>query len=51
MEKFLENLWTQAEDNPILAIGVAAGVITAVSKLMNSTAWTREIRRRERMTR
>ena len=54
MDKFLENLKAQAEANPVLAMGVAAGLITAVSKLMdantnarNAKSWGRETRRRE----
>lgn len=53
MEKFLENLKSQAEENPVLAMGVAAGLLTAVSKLMeahtnmkNSKSWDRETKRR-----
>jgi hypothetical protein len=53
MNKFLENLQTQAEENPVLALGVAAGLITAISKLANtgidmkkSKDWSKEIDRR-----
>lgn len=53
MEKFLENLKHQAEDNPVLAMGVAAGLLTAVGKLVeahtnsrNSKSWMRETQRR-----
>lgn len=53
MDKFLENLKHQAEDNPVLAMGVAAGLLTAVGKLMeahtnarNSKAWSLETQRR-----
>lgn len=50
---FLNNLKRQAEENPIIALGVAAGLITAISKLVdagagakNSRAWTKEVARR-----
>lgn len=53
MNEFLTNLQRQAEANPVLALGVAAGLITAISKLIdssgnsrNSKAWAREVDRR-----
>lgn len=53
MQKFLDNLKRQAEENPILALGVGAAVATAASKLLhagaehrNSKAWTKEVDRR-----
>lgn len=53
MDRFIENLKNQAEENPVLAMGVAAGLITAISQLMNSTtnkknskAWAKEVDRR-----
>jgi hypothetical protein len=53
MNDFLNNLQRQAEENPVLALGVAAGLITAISKLIDSTgnarnsrAWAQEVRRR-----
>jgi hypothetical protein len=53
MQRFIDNLKRQAEENPVLAIGVAAGLITAISKLIdanadmrNSRAWAREVARR-----
>jgi hypothetical protein len=46
VEKFLKNLQRQAEENPVLALGVAAGLIGAVSKFMDSTSWKKEVRRR-----
>lgn len=53
MDKFINNLKTQAEDNPVLAMGVAAGLITAISKLVdagtnarNARAWKQEVARR-----
>lgn len=54
MNRFLENLIEQAEENPIVALGVGAGLITAISKLLdsgtarkNSRSWDRETKRRE----
>lgn len=53
--RFLTNLQRQAEENPVVALGVAAALITSVSKLLgttvdmrNSAAWTREVNRRVR---
>lgn len=53
MNEFLENLKRQAEANPLLALGIATGLIAAVSKLMdsksgmkNAASWDRETRRR-----
>lgn len=53
MNRFIENLKNQAEDNPVLALGVAAGLITAISQLLNagnnarnSRSWDRETMRR-----
>lgn len=53
MNKFLDNLKRQAEENPVLALGVAAALITATSKLIDSTAnaknsraWAQEVQRR-----
>lgn len=53
MNEFLTNLQRQAEENPVIALGVAAGLITAISKLIdssgnsrNSKAWAREVDRR-----
>lgn len=53
MNRFIANLQRQAEENPVLAMGVAAGVITSISQLMNantsrrnSRAWDRETIRR-----
>lgn len=36
MEKFVANLKAQIEANPIVAIGVAAALLTATSKLMDA---------------
>lgn len=53
MDKFLNNLMHQAEENPVLALGIAAGLITAISRLVDSTgnarnsrAWAKEVQRR-----
>jgi hypothetical protein len=53
MDRFFENLKTQAEENPVFALGVAAGLVTATSKLIdalgkakNSRAWAKEVNRR-----
>lgn len=53
MHRFIENLKRQAEENPVLALGVGAGLITAISKLIdsgatasNSRAWKQEVARR-----
>lgn len=44
----------QVEDNPLLAAGVLAGLLTGVSKLLNANTarsnaktWKREVKRRE----
>jgi hypothetical protein len=53
MDQFINNLKTQAEQNPVLALAVGAGLITAISKFMNATsdsrnsrAWAKEVSRR-----
>jgi hypothetical protein len=53
MNEFLENLKRQAAENPVLALGVAAALLTAVSKVSNShvnarnaKAWEKEVERR-----
>lgn len=53
MNDFLENLKRQAEENPIVALGVGAALITAIGKLVsssvdakNSKTWAREVARR-----
>lgn len=55
MEKFLENLKAQAEENPVMALAVAAGCMTAASKLINaygqskgSRAYAKDVERRIR---
>jgi uncharacterized BrkB/YihY/UPF0761 family membrane protein len=53
MNDFINNLKHQAEENPVIALGVTAALITAISKLVdssvsakNSKAWDREVARR-----
>ncbi len=53
MNEFLENLKREATDNPVVALGVAAGLITAIGKLIDTTidasnakAWKQEVARR-----
>lgn len=53
MDRFLDNLKHQAEENPVVALVVAGGLITAISKLIdssvnarNSKAWQKEVDRR-----
>lgn len=53
MNEFLENLKREASANPVVALGVAAGLITAIGKLVDATtdasnakAWKREVARR-----
>lgn len=36
MHQFIAKLKKQAEDNPILALGVGAGTVTAAAKLIDS---------------
>ena len=51
--RFIDNLKHQAEENPMVALGIAAALITSVSKLINSgttaanaRAWKMEVARR-----
>ena len=53
MDKFLNNLKREAEENPILALGVGAALITALSKFVDarghakgSQAYARDVERR-----
>jgi len=53
MNKFLANLKREAEENPIVALGVTAALLTAISKLIDSSvdvknakAWQMEVARR-----
>jgi hypothetical protein len=50
MNEFVENLKHQAEENPLVALGIAAALLTATSKLVNSMAWKQEVARRTRKT-
>jgi hypothetical protein len=57
MEKFFENLKTQAEENPLVALGISVALITAISKLIDATghaagsrAYARQIDARLRKT-
>lgn len=57
MNKFVENLKRQCEENPLVAVGVAAAALTAVAKLTqsanetrNSKTWAREVERRRMKT-
>jgi|RhiMetStandDraft_4_1073278.scaffolds.fasta_scaffold30909_2 hypothetical protein len=43
---FINNLKKEAEENPVLALGVAAALLTAASKLANAMAWRQEVTRR-----
>jgi hypothetical protein len=43
---FVNNLKKEAEENPVLALAVAAGLLTAASKLVNAMAWRQEVNRR-----
>lgn len=36
MSKFVDNLKRQAEENPIVALGVGAAALTALSKLLDA---------------
>lgn len=55
MKLFLQNLQRSAEDNPLLAIVIAAGATTAVAKLIDSIgrasgsrAYAKDVNRRVR---
>lgn len=57
MNEFLENLKKQAAANPIIAMGVAASLIAAISKLIDahghhvgSAAYSRDVNRRTRQS-
>jgi hypothetical protein len=45
-DRFINNLAHQAEENPVLALGVAAALFTSLSKLVNAAAWKKEVARR-----
>lgn len=53
MQKFIDNLKRQAEENPVFALATGAAVIQAMTKLVstntsrkNSKAWQKEVDRR-----
>ena len=55
MNKFLANLQTQTENNPVVAIGVGAAALTAVTKFISvlndrraTRVWAKEVARRSR---
>jgi hypothetical protein len=50
-DRFVENLTRQAEENPVLALGVAAALFTSLSKLVNAAAWKKEVNRRTKKDR
>ena len=41
MDKFLTRLKEQAEENPIIALGVGAGLLTAAAKLIDAVGAAR----------
>lgn len=51
MNEFLTNLKRQAEENPVAAMGVAAVLLTAIGKFMDSTSWRKEVNRRVKAAR
>lgn len=53
MHPFLKNLKTQAEENPMFALGLGTAIMTAVTaaantlvNAKNSRAWSKEVARR-----
>jgi hypothetical protein len=50
-DRFVENLTHQVEENPVLALGVAAALFGSLSKLINSAAWKKEVNRRAKKDR
>lgn len=53
MRSYIDRLKVQAEENPLFALAIAAGVATAAAKLMqantdrkNAQSWAREVERR-----
>jgi hypothetical protein len=58
MEKFLQNLSAQAEQNPLLALAIASGLMTAGAKLIKahgeskgSRAYAKDVDRRIKASR
>ena len=57
MKRYIDNFKKQAEENPLLALGVGAAALTAVTKLIqagterrNSKTWEKEVDRRRMKT-
>lgn len=50
VERLASNLWTQAERNPIGAVIALSMVMNAATKLLNAHAWSKEVARRQKMT-
>lgn len=55
MNKFLNNLKHQAEENPMLAVIAAGGAVATATQLINSLAsaygrrtWSKEVKRRSK---
>lgn len=53
MHRFVENLKRQAEENPIMTLGIGAAVLTAVGKFIDaaghargSNAYAKDVNRR-----
>lgn len=53
MNEFLEKLKDQAEENPLVAIGIGIAAVTAVSKFLDAAGnaygrrtWSKEVNRR-----
>jgi hypothetical protein len=50
MNKFLENLRREAEENPVAALAAAAALLTAITSFRNSNSWRKETNRRVKMS-
>ena len=50
VERLASNLWEQAERNPLGALIAASMVMNAATKLLNAHAWSREVARRQKMS-
>lgn len=53
MDRFLENLKRQVEENPIMSLGIGAAILTAVGKFIDaaghargSHAYAKDVQRR-----
>jgi hypothetical protein len=58
MDKFLERLQEQAQENPLVAIGIGVAALTAVSKFIDAAGsaygqrtWSKEVARRSKKLR